>query len=404
VSVAAAGKTHAVARDRLGAWCGWVMIGGAALVPPIAWLAPLGFAPLLALMGLLCLPAIRLADEDRPVIIVLLGALIWAAATTTWSPFHPRRPEQGSILQLAMGLPLYWSALCGARAADRRLNALAVRVLSLGLTLFGLVLLVEIVADAGIYRWLYQRYYGPIRTDVAENTLGHASSVLAVLWPAAVAGSMRRRWEVALLVIVVGATVAAGNFFRADAPLVALPVCSAAMLIVWLWPRIGPKIFGSVIAAVWLVMPFLVWGVRETGRYGLFEQEVPPSWAARMSYWSHAVDRILLRPLEGWGLDASRTMAPDIVLHPHNTALQVWLELGLPGAVGAATFWGLSTFRLSRRQPDLEMAAVAGSVAAYLLLSWLTYGQWQQWWVAIGVYISVIAAMLSSSSMTPKST
>jgi O-antigen ligase len=355
-------------------------------------------------MGLLCLPALRLADEDRPAMIVLMGALVWAAASTTWSPSHPGKPEQSVILQLALALPLYWSALCGARAADPRLNALAMRVLSVGLAIFGLVLVIEIVGDTTIYRWLHLRFAGPIRTDIAENKLGHASSVLALLWPAAVAGSMRQRWEVALLVVVVAATVVAGNFFRADAPLVALPVCSAAMLLVWLWPRIGPRILAAGLAAGWLVMPLLIWGVRESGRYGIFEHEVPPSWAARMSYWSYAVDRIAQRPFEGWGLDASRTFGPNIGLHPHNTALQVWLELGLPGAVAAATLWGLSTVRLSRRQPELEMAGVAGSVAAYLLFSWLTYGLWQQWWVALGVYLSLIAAMLSSSGATPKST
>ena len=38
--------------DRVAAWCGWVVVGASALVPLIAWLSPLGFAPLLALMGL----------------------------------------------------------------------------------------------------------------------------------------------------------------------------------------------------------------------------------------------------------------------------------------------------------------------------------------------------------------
>ena len=50
--------------DRLGSWCGWVLVGAAALTPLMAWLGPLGFALLVSLMGLLCLPALRVGKED----------------------------------------------------------------------------------------------------------------------------------------------------------------------------------------------------------------------------------------------------------------------------------------------------------------------------------------------------
>ena len=53
------------ARDPLAAWCGWVMIGASVLVAPIGWLWPLGFSALLSLMGLLCLPAVRIGRSFR---------------------------------------------------------------------------------------------------------------------------------------------------------------------------------------------------------------------------------------------------------------------------------------------------------------------------------------------------
>jgi O-antigen ligase len=92
------------------------------------------------------------------------------------------------------------------------------------------------------------------------------------------------------------------------------------------------------------------------------------------------------------------------MLHPHNGALQVWLELGLPGAVAAAVFWALTIMRLSRDEPELEMAGVAGSVLVFLLFSWVNYGQWQGWWLALGAYVAVVAAMLSHRGESPKST
>jgi len=157
-------------------------------------------------------------------------------------------------------------------------------------------------------------------------------------------------------------------------------------------------------ATVCFVMPGLVWLVRASGDYGVLEIHAPASWAVRMSYWSHTVDWILARPVRGWGLDASRVMGPGITLHPHNGALQIWLELGLVGAVAAAVFWGLSLIRLERERPDLPMAGVAGSAAAFILFAWINYGLWQQWWMAVGVLIPVLAAMLSNREARAKST
>ncbi len=54
--------------------------------------------------------------------------------------------------------------------------------------------------------------------------------------------------------------------------------------------------------------------------------------------------------------------SPGIELHPHDGALQVWLELGFVGAVAAAAFWGLTLTRLARPAPT-PMAAAAGAAA-----------------------------------------
>lgn len=400
----AAARAGPAVQDRLGLWCGWVMVGAAVLIPLLAWLVPLAFAPLAALMGLLCLPAFRIIDEDRPVLIVLLGALIWAAAATTWSPSQPKDLNHSVILQIGLGLPLFWSAVCGARRADPRLNALALKILAWGLSLFGAELIAEAATGAGIYRWLHERYYAPIRIDLAQTNVAHSTFALALLWPAVLVGGLRRRWEVGLLVVAVAGTVLAAHAFKADAPVLALPLASIAMLATWLWPKWAPRLMAAGAAMLGFLMPAVVWAVRASGRYGQIESGIELSWSARMSYWSHTIDWIFEKPLRGWGLDASRAMGPGISLHPHNGALQVWLELGLPGAVAAAAFWGLSLVRLSRETPDQEISAVAGSTVVFLLFAWVNYGLWQQWWLALGVLIPVIAAMLANRHPIAKST
>ena len=404
MNAAAVASTHGRGRDRLAGWCGWVMVGAAVLTPLIGWLSPLGFAPLLALMGLLCLPALRIADEDRPVLIVLFGALIWGAVSTTWSPSHPKRLDHSVILQLTLGLPLFWAAVCGARRADPLLNDLAIKVMGWGLMLFGVTLLIDTATNGHFYQGLHERYLAPIRIDLAQTNVAHASFVLGVLWPVVLVGGLNRRWQVGLLAVALAGTVSAAHVFGADAPVLSFPLSATAMLAVWLWPRVGPRLMAAATAALYFSMPGLIWLVRISGDYGHLEKVLPFSWSARMSYWGHALDWIVAKPVTGWGLDASRAMGSGIDLHPHNGALQIWLELGLVGAVAAAAFWGLSLLRLEREEPSLPMTGVAGSAAAFLMYGWLNYGVWQQWWVALGALVPVLAAMLENRRDIAKST
>jgi O-antigen ligase len=141
-------------------------------------------------------------------------------------------------------------------------------------------------------------------------------------------------------------------------------------------------------------MPALVWLVRQVGVYETLQQSVPLSWGMRMSYWSHAVDWIGDHPLRGWGLDASRMFAPGIQLHPHNGELQVWLELGVIGALAAAAFWWLGLRRLARPQADLATAAITASASVYLLFGGLNFGVWQEWWLGLGALVAALGAML----------
>jgi O-antigen ligase len=381
-------------RDRLAAWCGWVLIGAAVLVPVLGWLAPLGFALLLALVGLLCLPAVRMADEDRPAALILFAALIWAAVSTTWSPYHPTKPGNSTILKLALELPLCWSALSAARRADPALRARALHVLAWGCALFGLVLVVEAATSGALYKALHV-FYQPIRPDLAESNVGHSTQVLGLIWPLAACGAASRVRPWLTAVMVAGAGAAALRFGY-DAPVIGLVVAPLVGLIVWRWPRGAPKLMAAAAALLFLATPLAVWAVRHFLDYAAIQHALPKTDAMRLGYWSHAIDWIKLRPVRGWGLDASRMFGPGIILHPHNNPLQIWLELGGIGAVAAAAFWGVALTRLSRPAPSLVAAATAASATAYLLFG-VNFGVWQDWWLALGGLVAVMAVLNAPS-------
>ena len=389
----------APARDRLGVWCGWVLIGAAVLVPILGWLAPLGFAALLALVGLLCLPAVRIADQDRPAATILFATLIWAAVSTTWSPYHPSKPGNSTVLKLAFELPLYWSAISAARRADPVLRTRALHVLAWGCAVFGLVLLEEAVTRGALYKAVHVSYE-PIRGDLAESNVGHSSQVLALIWPLAAAGAPGR-WRPWLALAMVVGTGAAALAFGYDEPVISLVLAPVTALIVWRWPDRAPKVMALAAVVLFLGMPLVVWAVRHFFDYEAIRNALPKTDSMRMGYWSHAIDWIRLRPVRGWGLDASRMFGPGIVLHPHNNPLQIWLELGGIGAVAAAALWGVALTRLSRPTPSLSAAATAACAAVYLL-SGVNFGVWQEWWLALGALIAVFAVMNAPTDETAR--
>ena len=366
-----------------------MLTGVAALTPLIAWLSPLGFAPLMGLAGLLCLPLARIGPRDIGLAILLLLALAWAALSTLWSPFRPAELDDSVAIKLALELPLYWAAWQGAQRADEPGRRRALRAFAWGLAGLGVLLLVEAFTGGAVYMTLRELIHDPIRPDLGRKNLAQASFVLALLWPVAAAGGMRAGAPPWLaLPMAAGAGILA-QIFLADAPVLAVGLAVLVGALVWTWPRSAPKGIGLAVAAFFLLTPLavLVAPVRE------LEARLPLSWSERVAYWTYAVQRIAEHPLRGWGLDASRAFGPNIGLHPHNDALQLWLELGALGAAFAALVWVFVFRRLARDQRSLAAASAAASAAVYVLFGAVSFGVWQEWWLALGALAAVIAAL-----------
>jgi O-antigen ligase len=381
-----------------------VLVFGAVLTPLIGWLAPLGFAALLALLGLLSLPAVRVGPNDRPVLVALLVALLWAAVSSTWSPHPVDALEDSTALKLGLQLPLYWAAVCGARRASAALRTAALQALAWGLAALGVMLIVEAFTGASIYRALHEQFYEPIRPDLAARNLSRSTFVLAVLWPVAAVGAMRVKGMGWLSVPMAAGTVVGAVAFNADAPAMAVFLAGAVVLATLRWPADAPRALGSLAAVAYIVMPAVVIAGRAAAQALHLSPTLPLSWAMRLGYWTHAADWIGDHPVRGWGLEASREFGPGIVLHPHNGPLQVWLELGAVGALMAAAVWWLALSKLTREKPDLVAAAATASAAVYLLFGGVNFGLWQEWWLALAALAAAVAAAAKGQNVLRPST
>ncbi len=131
----------------------------------------------------------------------------------------------------------------------------------------------------------------------------------------------------------------------------------------------------------------------------------------RLLIWSFAGDRIAERPFIGWGLDSARAIPGGkdeirpgenwLPLHPHDAALQIWLELGAPGAALFALFVGLLWLRLAEAPwPPLYAAAAGGSLTAALVVVVAGWGIWEEWWIGT-LSLALFAVMALARAAAP---
>lgn len=388
--------------DRLAVWCGWVLAGAFVLAAPFGWLAPRGYAAVAALAGLLLLPCLTLEEQDRPAGIAVITMLIWAVGSAIWSPYTPRHLDESTSAKLLFETVLYSSMIAGARRAtpDGRIGAL--KALAWGMTLLAVVMLIEGLTYAAGYRAIRDALGDPIRPDLGVRNVCQGLFALTLFTPAAILAASRFGGGVWLGAPILIGIIWPSVVFGYDATLLALGAASVVGLAVWTWPRWAPRVLGGLTAAAYLTAPAIVWAARSAGVYQQLERAVPLSWSERMGYWRHASDWISDHPARGWGLDSSRMFGPGIILHPHDGPLQIWLELGLIGAVGAAVFWVAVWNGLSRdtRNP----AAVVGAATAtiYLTFGAFSFGVWQEWWLALGAMAATACVALLRTAAGPR--
>lgn len=123
--------------------------------------------------------------------------------------------------------------------------------------------------------------------------------------------------------------------------------------------------------------------------------QLPESAKHRLYIWEFVSHKASEHPILGWGLDSARYFpveAKDVKHpifyplpnHPHNSILQVWLELGMIGLVCFIACIGTLIHTLNRLHGNLSQAAASAMLVSYLTIGLVGYSLWQSWWIATG--------------------
>jgi O-antigen ligase len=391
-------------------WLSGVAIFVAVMTPLLAYLAPLGFAPLLALAGLLALPGLRLTRAAAPPLLILVAIALWAAASMSWSPLAidvSKLKGYGDIesltaLKLFLQLATYGAAVVALRGVSDAGARRAATVLAYGAVALAGVAALDSLTGAAIYQTLHQVTGEAIRPDLAMVKVSLSTYALALLfWPAALI--LSRLWRRGLTWLMAVGTIVTSVICSSDACLGALAAGGVVWLLVYFARQTGAKVLVGLVAAPFVLAPLVVLVAVQTGTIAWLHRMVPASWDARLNIWTFAADHIQRHPFRGWGLDASRTFGPAIPLHTHNAQLQLWLELGAIGAALAGVFFcwlAYGVVRLSQRS-RAEAAMAAAALVSYLVIGGLSFGVWQEWWLGLGA-MTLIACGLARAVAQPQ--
>ena len=385
-----------------------VLATTAALFVSLTILLSKAAAPLFALaaIGVAALDLYRrraLPLPGGPVPCFMAGLAAWALISWWWSI----TPDDSVKTGLSLALTFFGGAV--VIGAARRLDGRDQEIFRTGLIVGGAVgfalIAFEFASDAWLAQHLYdlrgKKLFLIHQRHTAAMNPGLAATAL-FFWAWALAVKARYPGRAAGVAIA----VAFALFLLSESDAVVAGMIAGAVVFgaVLALPRMVPLILAATIAAGVVAAPLVP---------GLFPDPLEPdtrlTWlsmsaAHRIVIWKNTVPHITDKPVLGGGFDTARALYKDrveyrfpraapqktavseyepIPLHPHNGVLQVWLELGL---VGALILLGLLLAVLRAIAAGIDdktdRAAALALTTTALTIASISFGAWQSWWLA----------------------
>ncbi|GGZ36260.1 O-antigen ligase family protein [Asticcacaulis endophyticus] len=394
-----------------------VFAGMLALFLLFTFASPLGYILPATFAGLLCIGFWRHAG-------VILGPVIALGLALMWILYRASVPEGADFSDYETYEKLVWLKACLQAVcyvpvviAGFRLSLPDAQSLMKGFTWGALFLaglaLFEAATQARVYMALAEALGMPIRPDLAVVKISLMSyGLMMIYWPMML---YFNQTGANLPRVLLTASVAIAPFFTgANAPTLALVASVIIFFVVRRWSTLRgvgiEKYIAIAVYGVILGFPLLIKFAHEQGWLIALKNNLPPSWLARVEIWEYAANRLFEKPLMGWGFDTSRMFSPHIPLHPHNMPVQAALELGYVGLVLVAVLWLVSIRRVGKT-PDAQIISpdhllwtdpkpyMLATMTAFFVFAFLSFGLWQEWFLALAAMSVFIALMAQKASL-----
>ncbi len=366
-----------------------LVAGLLALAGLVTVLVPQGIQVLFLLLSVLA-GALYMARHGRvrrpaDILLPLLAFLALGLISLLWTtvPMEGAGQAIAFLYVLGPGLVL----IAALEQADEALRQRLERWFAIGLAIGLALYLVEVAFDQPIYRFI--KHLDGAKVASIKNMNRAAALFGLLIWPGAFV-LYRRGFRLAAFAAVLG-YLALSAFTSNGSALTGMAVGVPLLALALRWPLLARRAMAVVLTLGFLLAVPVALTLHETALTR--EDVLPLSARHRIEIWKVVGERILEKPVFGWGLDSSRmipnendrTDFPQIVrdgniipLHPHNLFLQILLEMGVVGA-GLLLALGLAVLRRIGSWPHPDRAFALALYGTAITMATFDYGAWQTW-------------------------
>ncbi len=373
-------------------------------LPLLATFAAMGMTP--ALIVLLLLSGFagywkwpKASSGDPTLIAILVVVLLWSSLSALWSitPGYSFESAAKLIGIMAVGLGGVQMARVGP-ALPR--NAVLAFVIAFAVCA-GLLALERTI---GLIHIAYNLLHIDYARFIDKNVNRGLCALVMLAWPVVLGlhriGNTRAGYAVVAILLI---AVLSMDSLSATLALVVSIIVFVAVL---RWPTRIPHMLAVAVPIFFIAWPLIFAALDKPVFSDPHIYKALPSTAQhRVEIWRFALGKAFAEPWWGWGFETSRAIpGGDVVyqgerkfipLHPHNSVIQILLELGIVGLM----LWTAGLSLVMRRwrkvaMPAFHRATAGAAMVAYLSIGFTAFGAWQTWWIATGWLAATLWFML----------
>jgi O-antigen ligase len=366
-----------------------------ALIPAGMVIANRSSATLIVLSAIFALAATGLEGRARllwrdivsalasPIGLAALAFFLWCAVSISWSEFK---------LVSLRSFGEFWIPIAAALILGLTLVQRLTQRMFLLLTIVFVLCCIDIVLELATHRAF--RTMAGVRSD--SYIFNRPILTLLMMTPPLfvwLLGTSRRGWLYGLGLAVLLAFTALRS--ESDAAALGLIIVCLSLPLTWYFPRVTCILAGLAFVIAMGVSPLIGQIASQVITPEMHKKIASGHSRERVALWSSFGSAVRKDPILGGGFGVSPKMAETAVAkkvprkerkmlaigHPHNAALQIWVELGAVGALLALAVVFL-TLRAVARHPHLVRSASLGIIAGAAPVALVGHGAWQGWWAA----------------------
>ena len=172
---------------------------------------------------------------------------------------------------------------------------------------------------------------------------------------------------------------------------------------IFFWRLIQAAFITLLMATPWLTQWAFAWVATAASENTWLSQGYA---AHRMEIWDYISRYALQKPVLGYGVEATQAIKDfdspllytpiNYVLHPHNFAVQLWIEFGATGAALGGALLCILTEKFRTLPPYPARVAFTVLMTALLVFA-ISHGMWQGWWLGLLSFLLGLLVILQKT-------